>query len=91
LQINDTLFVKDNDFVKKEQASLKKAKFLAKERERLTFNNDFKFNERVIHVNDISITLIQVRQYKNLKIINNKNITTINNKGVIRQNLIIKD
>jgi hypothetical protein len=61
LQIDDTLFVKDDDFIKKEQASLEKAKFLAKERERLTFNNDLKFNKGVIHASDTSITLTQVR------------------------------
>jgi hypothetical protein len=64
---------------------------LVKERERLTITHDFKFNGSIIHVNDINITLIQERQCKNLKTVNNKNTTTINIKGTICQNLSIKD
>jgi len=70
---------------------LQKAKFLVKERERLTITHDLKFNSNIIHVNDINITLIQECQYKNLKTINNKNMTIINIKGIICQNLFIKD
>jgi hypothetical protein len=60
LQIDDTLFIKDDDFVKKEQAGLEKAKFMVKERERLTFTYNFKFNEGIIETDSTVITLIQV-------------------------------
>jgi hypothetical protein len=91
LQTDDTLFVGDDDFAEKEQAGLEKAKFLAKERERLTFDNDLKFNGGVIHASDTGITLTQVRQCKNLKIVSNKNTTTTSSRGAVRQNLTIKD
>jgi hypothetical protein len=91
LQTDDTLFVGDDDFTEKEQAGLEKAKFLAKERERLTFDNDLKFNGGVIHASDTGITLTQVRQCKNLKIVSNKNTTTTSSRGAVRQNLTIKD
>ncbi len=61
LQIDDTLFVRDDDFAKKEQASLEKAKFMAKEHERLTSTHNLKFNEGIIETNGIAITLIQVQ------------------------------
>jgi hypothetical protein len=85
------LFIKNDAFTKKEQLGLQKARFLAKERERLITNNDLKFNGRVIYTEGIGITLIQVRQCKNLKTVNGKNTIIINNKGIIRQNLTIKD
>ena len=91
LQTDDTLFVGDDAFAKKEQLRLQKAGFLAKERERLTFNNNLKFNGGVIHANDTSITLTQVRQCKNLKIVSNKNTTTTSSRSAVRQNLTIKD
>jgi hypothetical protein len=61
LQTDDTLFVKDDDFVKKEQVGLEKAKFMVKERERLTFTYNLKFNKGIIEINGITITLIQVQ------------------------------
>jgi hypothetical protein len=91
LQTDDTLFVGDDDFAKKEQAGLEKAKFMAKERERLTFTHNLKFNGGIIETDSTAITLIQVRQCKNLRTVSNKNTTTTSNKGAICQNLNIKD
>jgi len=45
---NNTLFVRDEGFAKKEQMKLKEAKFIAKERERFTFTYNFKFNSGII-------------------------------------------
>ncbi len=53
------LFVRDDTFAKKEQLGLQKARFLAKERERLTTTHDLKFNSGIIHANNTSITLTQ--------------------------------
>jgi hypothetical protein len=57
LQTDDTLFVGDDAFTKKEQLGLQKARFLTKERERLTTTNDLKFNGGIIHVDGTGITL----------------------------------
>jgi hypothetical protein len=91
LQTNNTLFVRDDAFAKKEQLGLQKARFLAKERERLTTTNDLKFNGGIIHANGTGITLTQVRQCKNLKTVSNKNTTITSSRGAICQNLTIKD
>jgi hypothetical protein len=64
---------------------------MAKERERLSSTHNLKFNGGIIKTNDTVITLIQVRQYKNLKIVSNKNTTITSSKGAICQNLSIKD
>ena len=63
LQTNNTLFVKDVSFAKKEQVKLKKARFMAKEREHFTYNYNLKFNKGIIHLkNDkAKITLTQER------------------------------
>jgi hypothetical protein len=91
LQTDDTLFVGDDDFVEKEQAGLEKAKFMAKERERLTSTHNLKFNGGIIETDGTAITLTQVRQCKNLKTVSNKNTTTTSSRGAVRQNLSIKD
>ena len=44
------LFVGDDKFAEQEQLQLQKAKFLAKERERLTFTYNLKFNSGIIHL-----------------------------------------
>jgi hypothetical protein len=63
LQTDDTLFVGDEGFAKKEQVKLEEAKFIAKERECLAFSYDFKFNSGIVHFKDDggSITLMQAR------------------------------
>ena len=91
LQTDDTLFVGDDDFAEKEQAGLEKAKFTAKERERLTSIHNLKFNGGIIETDGTAITLTQVRQCKNLRIVSNKNTTTTSSRGAVRQNLSIKD
>jgi hypothetical protein len=91
LQTDDTLFVGDDDFAEKEQAGLEKAKFTAKERERLTSIHNLKFNGGIIETDGTAITLTQVRQCENLRIVSNKNTTTTSSRGAVRQNLSIKD
>jgi hypothetical protein len=91
LQTDDTLFVRDDAFAEQEQLQLQKAKFLAKERERLTSTHNLKFNGGIIHFEaDGSITLTQERQCKNLKLVSSENATTTSNRGIIRQNLTTK-
>lgn len=88
---SNSLFVGDDGFAEKEQVGLQKARFLAKERERLTADHDLKFNGGIIHAESTAITLPQVRQCKNLKVFSSKNTTTTSSRGVIRQNLTVKD
>jgi hypothetical protein len=91
LQTDNTLFIKDKGFAKKEQVKLKEAKFIAKEREYLTPSHNLKFNSSIIHLKNNRITLTQERQYTNLNLVHNKNTTTTNSKRAIRQNLSTKD
>ena len=62
LQTNDTLFIGDNEFVKQEQLQLQKAKFLAKERKRLTFTHNLKFNSGIIYLKNDSNSNITLTQ-----------------------------
>jgi hypothetical protein len=64
---------------------------MVKERERLTSTHNLKFNGGIIEIDGTAITLIQVRQCKNLRTVSNKNTTTISSRGAVRQNLSIKD
>jgi hypothetical protein len=61
LQTDNTLFVKNECFAKKEQVKLKEAKFIAKECECLAYNYNFKFNSNIIYLKkgNGNITLIQ--------------------------------
>jgi hypothetical protein len=67
-----------------EHLKLLEAKFLAKERERLTTDHDLKFNGGIIHTDSTSITLTQERQCGNLHPVIAKNTTTISSRGVMR-------
>ena len=61
LQTDDTLFACDSDFASQEEAQLKKAGFLAKDRERLDYTHDLKFNGGIICLENDDITLTQER------------------------------
>jgi hypothetical protein len=50
LQTNNTLFVRNNYFAKKEQVKLEEAKFIAKEQKRFTLTYNLKFNSSIIHL-----------------------------------------
>jgi hypothetical protein len=52
LQTDNTLFVRDEGFAKKEQVKLEEAKFIAKERECLALSYNLKFNSSIIHLKD---------------------------------------
>ena len=58
LQTNNTFFIKNVDFIKKKQISLKKVKFIIKKYKRFIFIYNFKFNKRIIKINNIAITFI---------------------------------
>lgn len=91
LQTDDTLFVGDDEFVEREQEKLIRAKFLAKQRERLTPTHELKFNGGIIRNETTGISLTQERQCKNLKPISRTNTTTTSSRGTIRHNLSIKE
>jgi hypothetical protein len=61
LQTDNTLFIRDEAFAKKEQVKLKEAKFIAKERECLALSYNFKFNSRIIYKEASRITFTQER------------------------------
>jgi hypothetical protein len=91
LQTNDTLFLGDDDFAEVEYLKLLEAKFLAKERERLTTNHDLKFNRGIIHTDSTGIILTQEHQCGNLYPVIAKNTTMTSSRGVMRRNLTIKE
>jgi len=59
LQTDNTLFVKDAEFADKKQNNLKKAQFLAKDWNQLTFDKLIKFNKDLIYIDTDSIIFIQ--------------------------------
>jgi hypothetical protein len=63
LQTDNTLFVRNKYFAKKEQVKLKEAKFIAKECKCLAYNYNLKFNSSIIYLKKGSsnITLMQER------------------------------
>jgi len=87
LQTDNTLFVGDAEFADEKQNNLKKAQFLAKNRDQLTFDKPIKFNKGLIYTDADSITLTQERQCKNLKPVKANPTTTTSSKGIVRNGL----
>jgi hypothetical protein len=63
IQTDNTLILRDSQFIEKEQLQLQRANFSAKEREQLSAEHSLKFNGAVIQLSndDGSITLTQER------------------------------
>ena len=61
LQTDDILFLADEDFTDRELSELRKAKFIAKELEKLTIDIPIKFNGGIIQLTTDGIVLIQER------------------------------
>lgn len=93
LQTDDTLFLGDIDFAAAEQNNLKKAQFLAKEREHLSVDKPIKFNGGLIQLLEQhnSITLSQERQCQNLRLVHEKPVTTTSSRGTVRDSLTPKE
>jgi hypothetical protein len=91
LQTDDTLFLADEIFAEVEQNELRKAKFMAKEREQLTIDTPLKFNGGLIQLVSDGITLTQERQCRNLSPISTKLATTTSSRGTICIALTPKD
>ena len=70
LQTDDTLILADEDFAAKEEAELKKAKFHAKPRQRLSTGNPLYFNGAMVKLEvDESITINQSRQISKIQLV----------------------
>jgi hypothetical protein len=82
LQTNNTLFLADKTFADTKKNKLYKAKFMAKEQERLTAATPLKFNGAIIQLVSDRITLIQEQQYTNLSIITTKIVTSTGTRGI---------
>jgi len=91
LQTDDTLFVGDAEFADEEQNNLKKAQFLAKDRDQLISDKPIKFNGGLIRTDADGITLTQERQCENLKPVEANPTTTISSRGVVRNGLSTHD
>jgi hypothetical protein len=81
LQTDDTLFLADKTFADAEEDKLYKAKFMAKERERLTVAAPLKFNRAIIQLVADGITLTQEQQCANLSIIITKTAISTGSRG----------
>src|SRR5450432_2959538 len=94
LQTDDTLFLADDDFAEREALQLQEARFLAKEREKLSATNNLKFNGGIVQLQlqDNILSLTQEKQCNNLKLVtlNNKASTT-STRGITRQGLTTKE
>jgi hypothetical protein len=62
LQTDDTLILADAKFAESEEVELRKAQFLAKDRERLTIEKPLKFNGSMVKLESDGITLTQKGQ-----------------------------
>jgi hypothetical protein len=75
------LFLADKTFADTEENELYKAKFMAKERERLTVATPLKFNEAIIQLVTDRITLTQEQQCANLSTITTEIATSTGTRG----------
>ena len=92
LQTDDTLFLANKGFALAEETELKKAGFMAKERDQLTVNTPVKFNGGKISLQtDGSILLTQEAYNKSLRLVQDANADLIGTRGTIRHNVSVKD
>ncbi|KAI1003495.1 hypothetical protein K3495_g4719, partial [Podosphaera aphanis] len=93
LQTDDTLFLANEPFADAEQNSLKKAQFLAKDREQLTVAHPLKFNGCIIKLcQDGVITLTQEQQCNNISIVeSDKRLSITSSRGALRKELSTKE
>ena len=92
LQVDDTLFVGDEDFVAAEERELRKANFASKELEQLTIEHPLKYNGCKISLHpDGSITMTQERQISSIATVKVKPTTLTSSRGVKRLNASTKD
>ncbi|KAI9038566.1 uncharacterized protein KD926_010611 [Aspergillus affinis] len=69
LQTDDTLILADTTFAESEEIELRKAQFLAKDREKLIIKKPLKFNGSMVKLEPDRITLIQETQCIKLSLI----------------------
>ena len=92
LQTDDTLFLATEKFAEKEQTQLEEAKFMAKERERLTTDHNIRFNGGIIQLkSDNSVTITQERQCRNLKTVSKDKASITSTRGITRDQLTTKE
>lgn len=85
------MFVGDNAFAINEEEELQKAKFLAKQREKLSMDHELKFNGATIQLTETGITLTQKRQCKNLSLVSYNTTNSTSSRGKERTNLTTKE
>ena len=59
LQTDDTLFLNDSKFAKSKKMKIKQINFMIKDKEKLSIQHSFKFNEYFIQFNEMNIHIIQ--------------------------------
>ncbi|KAI0997137.1 hypothetical protein K3495_g11048 [Podosphaera aphanis] len=91
LQTDDTFILANSVFAAREEDQLMEAKFLAKEREKLTASNNLQFNRDLITSIINSIYLSQEKQCNNIRLIGNKEINIEGARGKIRKSATQKD
>jgi hypothetical protein len=91
LQTDDTLILADDKFAEAEQTELTKAKFIAKEREKLGPTKLIKFNGAVVTQEGDTITITQDKLCKNLTAISTKLIDITSSRGMTRKAVNVKD
>ena len=91
LQTDDTLILADPTFAAREENQLKKANFLAKEREMLTISTALQFNGGLITLIDDDIYLSQEKQCNNICLIQNNEVDIKGTRGKVRRLATPKD
>lgn len=92
LQTDDTLILGDKDFALAEEAELKKAHLMAKDREQLSIGHPIKFNGGKISLQeDGSLLLTQEAYNKTLKLVKYAAADLTNSRGTVRQNVSTED
>lgn len=91
IQTDDTLFLADETFAKKEQTELNIAKFMAKDREHLTTHTPLKFNGSIISLLNNTILLNQAQQIDNLHLVGNISADMPCARGITKRRATPKD
>ena len=91
MQTNDTLILADNDFASKEEAEIKAAKIMTKDREYLTFTQPLKFNRAQIKLDSEGIVLTKESHVGGIFLVTDHNADSTCSRGITKKKLSPKE
>ena len=91
MQTDDTLILADNDFANKEEAEIKVAKIITKDREHLTSTQPLKFNGAQIKLDSEVIVLTKKSHVGGILLVTDHDVDSTSSREITRKKLLPKE